>query len=94
MAYKENENTRTIVVQLSLDSGGGTTKFMARVLRENNGKSTSDIILLTESYGIKNTFKDLKITFECYTIEIATLLVEGILVSEQYYEVQFYLLGI
>lgn len=47
------------MVELSVDSGGGTNKSMVRILHEESGQSSQDVILLAEAYSMREKFEPL-----------------------------------
>ena len=78
----ENEmNQDFLVLQLSIDTGGGTTKMMGRLVHSESTQSTKDVILLGEAHAISETWSDLYKVFGKYQLELSSILKEGLTVN-------------
>lgn len=70
---------------LSVDGGTGTLKFMLRVLLEGDpAHSMRSILVLSEAYGVKETFKDLQFCFSAYKEEISRISMNGIRLASRW----------
>lgn len=46
----------TVILQFLIDSGCGSTKILGRFITETQGQSTDDVLLLSETHGIFESF--------------------------------------
>jgi len=69
------------VVIISIDSGTGSTKLMAKFLREGGGQKTRDIMLLAQAHGVKEEFKTFERMFGPVASEIRDIEKNGLLLS-------------
>ncbi len=85
----ENQ-THTVAVELSLDTGGGTAKFMAKFLKQGGGQTVSDVILLAEAFGVRENFKEISTAFGCFNLQIQEIHDHGLNVEGVRYNVLFF----
>lgn len=81
------------IIQLSIDSEAGTTKFMRKFVHQHGGKSTSDVILLGEAHGISESFTNLSALFGPAKEEIRDLLECGVDIDGDKFKVKISFVG-
>lgn len=83
----------SLIFELSIDSGGGTTKMMGKFISNRSGQLGSDIILLAEAHGISETFEDLSRIFGVYSDELKSIITEGLIIDAVNYNCQMFFVG-
>lgn len=91
--WDADKKHNTLIFELSLDSGGGTLKFMGKFICEHGSQSVNDIILLSEAQDIDEENGDLVKAFSSYTEELRYLIDFGISVRHKQYQVKLYFVG-
>lgn len=87
--FSETCRSRTVVVLLSIDSGTGTLKLMARFVTETSGQETSDVILLAQSTCISERFDNIERVFGQCALEIQAVRERGLIIDEKTVRVLF-----
>lgn len=82
-----NSTDLILVFLLSIDSGTGTTKLLAKFLKQTATQMTNDIILLGKATGKSEEFTRLSRLFGSIASEISTLMNEGISINNRIYAV-------
>lgn len=80
-------------MELSIDTGNGSTKFMGKFVRNGGGQSVTNVLLLAEAHSIRETFDALFEVFGDFSKEIANVASSGITIDGEKYHVKFYFVG-
>lgn len=81
LSLNPDANVRSVLFQVSIDSGCGSTKLMGRLITKEQGQFTSDIILLSEAHGIIDSFEDLNVAFVTAGTEAKALMEDVVFVN-------------
>lgn len=88
-----SELNDTVAVQLSVDTGGGTTKLMLKVMRDGGSQSVWDVILLGEAQSMKETFDELSTVFGSVGEEVKEISSHGLSIEGRRYSFLFFFVG-
>ena len=75
----------TIIFELSIDTGGGTTKPLGRFIDERHGQNIGQTTLLSEAHNITETFNDLYRAFGVVFDQLRSIMQTGIDINGKHY---------
>lgn len=80
-------------LQISIDLGKGTTKFMCNCIHIHSNQSVSDVFMLAEAHGICATFDNLYLAFGAFSAEIEDFISNGTQLNGKTIRVVFLFVG-
>jgi len=87
-AVPEDLVNNTVVLLLSIDSGGGTVKLMGRFLYSKSGQSVTDVFLIAQAASTMENFQYFEKLFSGYHDELYDLTTNGINFGDKHLQVK------
>lgn len=88
-SISEDDRNSTVLVLISIDSGKGSLKMMARLVSTDSTQSPSEILLIAEATGCDESFASLERILSITGIEIESISTNGLVVDGRNVKVQF-----